>query len=365
MADLTGTSYTGTTWPGSYGPSGQLYMYGGKFFKTPQELYTALGQPYDANALPYGTTVYANNYNSGMSPWDASVRNNALGYLNAPTGGTASMFANPSSATPPGGSPAPRNAITGNTATSGTDSTQAGTGATPLGQTASDTSAAPSGSTTIPGGSPGPTGTAPPPAGNFIPGSGSTTPADVFDPNEDPRQAVYRALLANGYNPDIPTWGMSQLQRRAEDIVASALGRVAWGGNPDILTEPGAFQNYINSLVGVAGRGEGGIMPTAAQGSDYLNSINTLMSGQNRSAGATYLSSLYGSNPQSAAGLAAALRYQGFAPTVRNALQAPLRNFPERFALFTETPEGFATATSRNVLDILLNNLIPGYRPLF
>jgi len=354
MADLTGTSYTGTTWPGSYGPSGQLYYYGGKAFRSPQELYSALGQPYDANSLPYGTTVYGQGTNSGMSPWDASVRNNPLGYLDQPTGGTASLFANPSSATTSQpSSPSPQaNTPQANTPTATPDPTAQLTGS-------GDSTTPPSNNTTG-GGT-----TVPPPAGNFIPGSGSTTPADTFNPIDDPRQAVYRALLANGYNPDIPTWGMNQLMKRAADITMGGLGRVAWGGNPDTLTTPGAFQDYLNSLVGRAGRGEGGIMPTSAQGMDYLNSINTLMNGENRSAGATYLSSLFGANPEQAAAAASSLRYQGLAPSVRSALAGPLGNYGNRFTAFTETPQGFATATTHNALDILLNNLIPGYRPLF
>jgi hypothetical protein len=42
-------------------------------------------------------------------------------------------------------------------------------------------------------------------------------------------------------------------------------------------------------------------MPTASQGRDYLNAVNTLMNGSNRSAGATYLSSLFGADPDRAA----------------------------------------------------------------
>lgn len=387
MADLTGTSYTGTTWQGNYGPNGQLYYYGGKAFNSPQELYAALGQPYDASVLPYGTTIYGPGYNSGMSPWDASVRNNPLGYLDQPSGGTASLYANAS--TP---MTTPTTAQTTTTPTTSMDATAyggqtTGTGTTtPTPSTYAAPATASTGTTTMPStsrdaattgaattgantavtsttGTTTGTGTVNPPQGNYIPGEGSTTPVEPFNPVDDPRASVYRALLANGFNPDVPTWGMNQLQKRAADLVMSALGRSAWGGNPNTLTTPGEFQNYINSLVGQSGKM--GIMPTAAQGKDYLNSINTLMNGTARSEGATYLSSLFGADPEQSAAAYSSLMYGGLAPSVRSALAAPLANYGTRLKMYAETPEGFGVARDKNTLDILLNNLIPGYRPLF
>lgn len=366
------TSYTGTTWQGNYGPSGQLYYYGGKAFQSPQELYSALGQPYDPNSLPYGTTVYSSGQTSGMSPWDTSVQNNPYGPLDQSSGPTASLYANASNPSAASAMPTPSTGAAAGTmaapttptaATGATTTPTTGTAAT--GTTTPAGTAAPTGTATTTPGAAGTTGTVGTPAGNYIPGPGSTTPADVFNPLDDPRQSVYRALVANGYNPEVPTWGINQLLKRASDIAWGAAGRTAWGGNPDVLTTPGALQDYMNSLVGQATTGASGIMPTAQQGQDYLGAINTLMNGTNRSQGATYLSQLIGANPDAAAGLAERLRYGAFAPGVRSALGGPLQNFGTRFTQFTESPEGFATATTHNALDILLNNLIPGYRPLF
>jgi hypothetical protein len=387
---LAPTSWTGTTWQGNYGPSGQLYYYGGKAFQSPQELYAALGQPYDAGSLPYGTTVYGPNYNSGMSDWDQSVRNNPYGNLDQIGQSTAGLYANASSgmtqpsATQPTSTTGQDSAAMGTSGTTGAVpfSTQypgptnvpwtpaGGTDATATPKAASTVTtntpagtATPESTTTTTGGGSGTVNSVGTPAGNYLPGPNSTTPADVFNPLDDPRQSVYRALVANGYNPEVPTWGINQLLKRASDIAWGAAGRTAWGGNPDVITTPGALQDYINSLVGMSGKG--GIMPTAQQGSDYLNAINTLMQGTNRSQGATYLSSLLGANPDAAAGLAERLRYGAFAPGVRSALGGPLQNFGTRFAQFVESPEGFGVARDHNALDILLNNLIPGYRPLF
>lgn len=363
---LVPTTWTGTTWPGSYGPSGSLYYYGGRPYQRPEDVYAAMGQPFDPGVLPYGTTVYSPGYQSGMSDWDLSVRNNPYGPLDRITGptyqqyagasGGGGMFANPAAASAPA-------AAAGGTTTpvAATDPTRAVTGAsTAVTGAGTDSTQPPAPNTTTTN----PTGV---PAGNYNPGPNSLTAADVFDPLGDPTASIYRALLQNNYNPDIPTWGMNQLMKRAADIAWGAAGRVAWGGNPDVLTTPGEMQNYISSLIGQAASGASGILPNAQQGRDYLNAINALTApSATPSAGSTYLANAVTSSPQATAGLVNRLLYSGLAPSVRSALGATLANYPTRFEAFAEaSPENFAVTVNRNALDILLNNLIPGFRPIY
>src|SRR5262245_22488778 len=248
---LVPTTWTGTTWPGSYPPGGSGYYYGGRPFQTPQDIYSFLGQPYDPGVLPYGTTVYSPGYWSGMNPDDLSVRNNPYGPLDRITGptyqqyanasGGGGLFANPAAAQATGGGAAGTTPTTPSADQSGAvpGASSAGTGA----GTDSTQPPAPNTTTTNPTGVP---------AGNYNPGPNSLTAADVFDPLGDPTASIYRALLTNGFNPDVPTWGMNQLMKRAADIAWGAAGRVAWGGNPDVLTTPGEMQNYISSLIGQA-----------------------------------------------------------------------------------------------------------------
>lgn len=402
------TQWTGTTWPGSYGSTGQLYYHPntpGQWYTNPQDLYKALGGTYDPNSLPYGTVAFSQGYNSGVSPWDTSVQNAPNFNLDTSSLGTgAGLYAAPTAASlPQPTSRAPTaSADTGTTAATTTPST---TGAvpfstqypgptnmpgqwTPAASTAATTtptttaaSTTPTDTTTTtstPTAAAGGTTTTPTspslppqPAGPYIPGPNSTTAADVFNPLDDPKQAVYRALLAGGYNPDVPTFGTQQLLKRAADLVWGGVGRIAQGGNPDVLTTPGSMQDYVAGLVNRAGMGQGGVMPGRDEGRAGLNAINDLINSARNSsgtagAGATYLGSLFGADPAPGIGLADRLMYSGLAPSVRSALQAPLANYVNRFNMMTETPEGFGIATQHNALDILLNSLIPGYKtPLF
>src|SRR5215471_211912 len=157
-------------WNGQYGPNGLTYYYGGRQYQTPQDIYAAMGQPYEANVLPYGTGVYSASGLGGGQSEDASINTNPVGSLGSPTGPTTSSGATQGYQTPT--TPAPPNNTAG--ATGGTGS------------------------------------------GLYPPGSGGTTAADVFNPLENPTDAVYRALRSSGYNPDFPTWGMNQLLRRAQ-----------------------------------------------------------------------------------------------------------------------------------------------------
>lgn len=235
--------------------------------------------------------------------------------------------------------------------------------------------AAPAGTTAIPPVSTAPgAGQLPPTAtppgytpGSALPVAPSQTPADQFNALLDPTQAIYRGLIANGYNPDFQTWGVRQLLKRAEDMVFGAAGRAVQGGQADMLAGPG-FQDMINELVFRAAQGNGGVISGPGEGRESLNAINRLLGVNNQqgtSLGAQFLNSQFGTDPSRAMNLVEALLYGNLNPTVRQAVATPLQAFPARFQQYVETPEGFAEATNRSVLDILLSQLIPTYKPLY
>lgn len=202
--------------------------------------------------------------------------------------------------------------------------------------------------------------------GSLPPGADASTSANPFNALVDPQQAIYRALLAKGLNPDKPTWGINQLLKRAEDIVYSAVGRAVHGGQQDMLAGPG-LQDLITELVGrsagIGGPAQG-IIGGAGAGAEALNAINKLISGPEQGMGASFLNTLFGTDPQNAMSLTESLMYGGLNSKVRDAVGRPLRSFPARFAQYAETPEGYAATENRSALDVLMSQLIPNYQPL-
>lgn len=187
-------------------------------------------------------------------------------------------------------------------------------------------------------------------------GPGGQTSADQFNPLSDTKASIYRALLHQGLNPDAPTWGINQLLKRADDIVRQLAGRLAQGGNENVLTG-GGFQDAVNALIG----GGGPTLSSRAEAKSALESVKNMV-GQSISGGgsegAQFLASILGPDPAAAAGFMDSLLYGGLAPDVRKALQRPLAFMPDRFAAFTEMPGGDTYARAHSALDILMSGLL-------
>ena len=329
------------SWNGQYNPQGMTYYYGGRQFNQPQDIYSYLNAPYDPNSLPYGTAVYGSNgFYGGQSDWDQSVNVNPPGPLGAATGPTTNPLTGPNAGlgTPP------------NMAT-GAPGTATGTGGG-------------AGAAGTPGAAAG---------GLYGPGTGGTTAADVFNPLEHPEESIYRALRSSGYNPDFPTWGIQQLLRRAQDIVYGAAGSAVQGGNADRVASPDFQTDIYNLVKGGTGPGGGYILPGATQGRAQFGAINDAINagqqatagGGNAGLGSAYLNSVFGLDPGNAASLAESLLYSGLAPSVRTAAAYPLRSYPTRFKQLAEDPNTFGITANNSALNILLQGLIPNYKPLF
>ena len=195
-------------------------------------------------------------------------------------------------------------------------------------------------------------------------GANDPTAGGTFSPLDDPREAVYRALLNRGINPRIGTWGVDKLLQKADDIVRGLVGKAAMGGQQDILTGPG-FQDALNSVIGGAVAGTSGVMPGAAEGRAGLRAINNILNGVigaggQGSEGSQLLQSLFGKDPQAAQGLIDSLLYGSLSPTVHQAMRRNIAFMPYDWNIATQTPGGAGEATRRSALDILLSGIFSG-----
>lgn len=198
-------------------------------------------------------------------------------------------------------------------------------------------------------------------------GPGGMTPQEAFNPLQNEREAMVRAILAKGLNPASPTYGISKLLQRADDIVRGLAGRLAMGGNADVLTG-GGFQDALNALVAsggpmISGRSEGRVALDALRSLAERGREGTGSEGEN------FLAALFGGEGgiNTAAGFADALLYGGAAPNVRGALNRGLRVAPSLWSLMAESPAGFEQQQRQTALDILLSGVLGGMgqRPAF
>lgn len=211
-----------------------------------------------------------------------------------------------------------------------------------------------------------PMGGSPYSAGMGAVGPGGRSATEPFNPLSDATGSMVRALLASGYNPDIPSYGINKLLKRADDIVRQLAGRLALSGNENVLTG-GGFQDAMNALIG----GGGPVISSRAEGHAALDAINNLVKGvfggagaggpgggAGGSEGAQFLAAILGPDVGSALAFKDALEYGGLSSNVRAALKRPFASIPTRWDQMAETPQGEEIMRRRSALDLLLSGAL-------
>jgi hypothetical protein len=219
-----------------------------------------------------------------------------------------------------------------------------------------------------PGGAPGQLGAggaAPAFSGQGVP-NGQGPWGNPFEAWANPKEAIMRSLMNTpGVNPAFGGASVDFLLKKAEDIVYQAIGRLAAGGQENLLAG-GGFNDLVNNLVGGALSGTRSPLDAAGSGAgrEGLNAINRLVQGVmttpgGGSQGAQILADLLRSSPENAADMAGSLLYGSMGARGAAALSRPLALLPTAFHMQGNTPEGFAAQKNRGPLDFLLSNYHP------